>query len=365
MDNPLEHYPDHLCKAFIDHPSHAKPGIHPFPDRLHVITVVEDPLRWRSRYWNYWQFENMVAKSGAYLYTVEIAFGDRCFEVTQENNPRHLQLRSTHELLHKENAINLGVEKLFPKNWKKMAWIDADVNFTRPDWAQETLQLLEHYKVLQLFSHSVDLGPNYEPLNLNQGFVLHELDPSLNPADQHPGGYGYYGGMKKGKKFKLWHPGLAWAWTRDAYDAVGGLMDWVMGGSADYYMARALFNLIATEKEKVKDLNLFKFTKGYRDPCFEWQHRAERFIRRNVGVLPGTILHSWHGPKDKRQYISRAKMLQTLRFNPAHHLKRDSQGLYQLHDDGSTNFIQIRDGLRHLSRLRDEDSNQGQEVTIK
>lgn len=393
IEKPLaQHFPEHICRNFLDDPSQAKPGIHPFRDRLHVVTVVENPLRWRSRYWNYAAFEAMVEKSGAILYTVEVAFGDRCFEVTNPGNPHHLQLRTRDELLHKENALNVGVEKLLPKDteenglpipgWNKVAWIDADVAFQRTDWAQETLQLLEHYKFLQMFSHAIDFGPKYEPLDMNESFVAHELDqpvPHLAEEERrikhhhhrhrhrhrHHHGYYFYEAPSGAKvPEKLWHPGLAWACTREAWDAVGGLMDWVMGGSADHYMALALFNLIATEPKDNTDrryLNLHEFPDGYRRPCLEWQHRCERFIRRNVGFMPGTVSHSWHGPKQKRQYLSRAKFLAQQGFDPVHHLKKDAQGLYALHDDGTVNYIKIRDGLRQYARLREEDSEEKQD----
>jgi hypothetical protein len=382
----FEHFPDGATE-FIDHPSHAQPGIHVYPDKLYVLTVIEDPLRWRSRYRNYWIFNQMCEKAGAVLYTVEIAFGGRAFEVTDSNNPHHLQLRSTDELLHKENALNLLMARL-PPEANKIATLDADVQFARSDWAQETLHLLDHYKVLQMFSHSLDLGPTNEPLNTHEGFVMHELaHPPHNPVARphhkkcprhphnnhhhhrhhgpcpcppcppwckpiHPCPPNPYYYAERGK-YILWHPGLAWAWRKTAINQLGGLMDWVMGGSADHYMALALFNKIART-----NLNLKEFPEGYRRPCLEWQDRAERHIRRNVGFMPGTVMHSWHGAKENRQYLSRAAFLAKAGFDPGHHLKRDWQGLWQLHDDGSLNYIQIRDGLRHFARLRDEDSMQ-------
>jgi hypothetical protein len=379
----FDHFPPGSSQ-FIDHPSHAKPGIHVFPDKLHVVTVIENPLRWRSRYWNYNLFEAMVERAGAILYTVEIAFGDRAFEVTRPGHPRQLQLRTTDELLHKENALNLGVAGLLPRDWKKVAWLDADVQFQRPDWAQETLHLLEHYKVLQMFSHALDLGPQSEPLDMNESFISHELSIDPPHLPQTPAArterrrkkcckcpdcpccpchdpYGPSGGGK------LHHPGLAWAMRREAWDAVGGLMDQIMGGSADHYMALALFNLIAEKKNETKGyryLNIHDFPEGYKRPVLEWQHRAERFIRRNVGVMPGLITHYWHGPKQKRQYLVRAKFLAQMGFNPIHDLKRDWQGLWQLHDDGSPRSIKLRDGLRVYSRLRDEDSNEAQKWNV-
>lgn len=358
----LEHLPSKSWN-YIDHPAHAQPGIHVYPDKLYVVTVLENPLRWRSRYRNYWIFENMCRRAGVELYTAEIAFGGRAHEITEPNNPYHLQLRSHDELLHKENALNLLIQRL-PPHANKIGTLDADIQFTRQDWAQEALHLLDHYKVLQGFSHSMDLGPEGQPVHIHEGFVMHELlAPPHSPVKQPERknkyddgglGYGYYG------KYVLWHPGLAWFWRKTAINQLGGLMDWVMGGSADHYMALALFNKIAPDaKPNARDgtrLNLKDFPQSYRRLTLEWQHRAERHIRRNIGVMPGTVQHYWHGHKEQRQYLSRATFLAKVGFDPLHHLKRDWQGLWQLHDDGSLQYIKIRDGLRYFARRRDEDA---------
>lgn len=347
----FEHLPDE-SERYIDHPAHAKPGIHVYPDRLYALTVLENPLRLRARYKNFWRFHSMCERAGVILYVAEIAFGGRAWEITESGNPQHLQLRGHDELLHKENSLNLLIQCL-PHSANYIATLDADINFTRPDWAQETLHLLQHYKVLQMFSHAMDLGPNDEPLDINEGFVMHELsEPPHNPERKkqwQPEPNPHYSGGRG--KYKLWHPGLAWAYRKTALNQLGGLMDWVMGGSADHYQSLALFNKIART-----NLNLREFPEGYRRPCFEWQARAERHIRRNVGYMPGTVLHYWHGPKARRQYLSRAKMLARFRFDPGHDLKRDWQGLWELQDWGDLRSIQIRDGLRHFARLRDEDS---------
>src|SRR5208282_5642845 len=94
-------------------------------DPLYVVAVISNPIRYLTRYELYHRFEKHMQDSGVILYTVEMAYGDRAFAVTDANNPRHLQLRSNHELWHKENLINLGVARL-PATWKYLAWIDAD-----------------------------------------------------------------------------------------------------------------------------------------------------------------------------------------------------------------------------------------------
>ena len=127
---------------------------------LHVIAVISNPQRYETRYDLYNKFAKHVEDSGARLWTVETAFGDRPHEITASDHSQHIQLRTSTELWHKENMINIGISRL-PANWEYVAWIDADVTFARPDWALETLHQLQHYKVVQMFSDCMDLSPDY------------------------------------------------------------------------------------------------------------------------------------------------------------------------------------------------------------
>jgi hypothetical protein len=85
--------------------------------------------------------------------------------------------------------------------------------------------------------------------------------------------------------------------------------------------------------------------------------KCQRYIRRNVGVMEGSIFHAWHGRKIARGYDAKHRLLASIGFDPIRHLRRDSQGLWQLHDDGSESFIQLRDTMRRIATERDEDSN--------
>src|SRR4051812_33472615 len=106
---------------------------------FYVIGVCSNPVRYKSRIALYKKFREHMAESGAQLLTVEIAFGVRPFEVTEEGNPWDLQLRTVDEIWHKENMINLGLNYLsqIAPNFSQVAWIDGDVQFIRKDWLQE------------------------------------------------------------------------------------------------------------------------------------------------------------------------------------------------------------------------------------
>lgn len=96
---------------------------------------------------------------------------------------------------------------------------------------------------------------------------------------------------------------------------------------------------------------------NYKNMVNEWANLCERHIRKNVGVMTGSIIHNWHGRKTDRGYGAKHNLLAHIGFDPLKHLKRDYQGLWQLHDDGSESFVRLRDEMRAIAHERDEDSN--------
>ena len=145
------------------HPSQRQHHVTPITAQLFVVTVITNPMRYYIRYKLYQAFEKMVEDAGGILYTIELATRDRHFEVTQAENPRNIQLRSPSILWHKENLANIAVRHL-PAEAEYVAFVDADIQFARPDWVQETLHQLQIYRVVQMWTHSIDLGPEFQPI---------------------------------------------------------------------------------------------------------------------------------------------------------------------------------------------------------
>ena len=346
---------------YIDHQSHHREPhgyLWPYPDKLYVVTCMFDPLRWLSRYKHYEVFAKRVADANAVLYTIECAYGGREFEITDRNNPQHIQVRTTSELWLKERLLNIAISRL-PADWNYVAWIDADVFIHKPYWAQETLNLLAHWDVIQMFSHAMDLGPNDEPIDSSMipSFMwTHEQNRKLlheppDKKDENPLAYPYpyFQGVKKGPAWWYAHPGFAWAARRSAIDHLGGLIDWSILGSGDWLMANALVGTV-NRALSVGYSERFKFL------CRQWQDRAEKHIIHNphggVGCMPGLITHSWHGKKSNRMYDQRWKALVATGYDPDLDIKADSQGVWQLTDRSTA----LRDGIRDYSRARNEDS---------
>lgn len=355
---------DHATRRDV-HPSQRQHHVSPITPQLHVITAISNPFRYYSRYRLYQGFEKMVAEAGAILWTVELATRDRHFEITSPDNPRHIQLRSPAILWHKENLLNIGIQRL-PDDAEYVAWIDADIQFARPDWVQETLHQLQIYRVVQMWSHSTDYGPDFQPIAqagslfasyLKDGKVLQPIErraavrttaarsaghkdscccPCCMPCPPDPGPYPFRG---------LLHTGYAWAARRSALSDLGLLGDIGILGSGDRHMAYALIGAV----ERSFPIGIHK---NYTDYWLRWQARAEAKIQRKVGVVPGTINHFWHGSKQHRRYQDRWKILVGDQYDPLEDIKYDFHGVLEL----TNRNLKLRDDVIHYFGVRNEDS---------
>jgi hypothetical protein len=101
-----------------------------------VITVVFNPIKYKSRYELYHKFDEHMSRSGVILLTVECIFEaaeklglpKQKFEITRSNDPRHLQINAPSVLWLKENLINIAIKRL-PLYIEYVAWLDADIEF--------------------------------------------------------------------------------------------------------------------------------------------------------------------------------------------------------------------------------------------
>lgn len=327
--------------------------------KLHVLTCVFNSPRFRSRFDLYEQFKKHILGTGDHadhheysgshdvpLWTAELAFMRRSWAVTQADDPYDLRLRTGAELWHKERVFNLLAQRL-PEDWQYVAIVDADTHFTRHDWAEETIHQLQHHPVIQMWGEAHDLDPKGYVFQRHISFAKSYHDGVERGADYQRNGV--YGGGKPKPKVSFWHPGFAWAFRRDAWNQLGGLIDTAVLGSADNHMAKALIGDAESSYNPA-------VTDGYKRPILRWQGRAEKYIRRNIGFVDGTILHYWHGSKIRRRYWDRWRILVDTAFDPAEDLKADWQGLWQLEDHGDARSIQLRDRLRKYFFERNEDS---------
>jgi len=336
------------------------PILHKHDDYLYVVTMISNPVRFQRRLELFNNFcKYMRSNPRVKLYAAELQFGDRVYETDAQ-----LKLRTRCEMWHKENVLNLLIERL-PETAKYIAWIDADVEFKNPNWAEETIHELQHYDIVQLFSQAIDLGPKYnELINVHTGFMYEYFKhgKTLPPVKtfqkkKKTGMMDYYGNVSSdttvvvGGRY-VGHPGYAFAIRKSALKNLGGLFDVSIIGSGDHIMCMAWVG-------EVERAIHHKASENFKMKAKIYQDRAETYIQRKIGYVPGILFHYWHGPKANRKYTDRWSILVDNHYEPDEDIKRDHQGLYLI-DINKANRkanIKLRDDLMTYFRIRNEDQN--------
>ena len=308
-------------------------------DLLHTILVVSNPIRWSTRLRHARNCIDHMKESGTRVTVVECTFGDRPYELTDIEDINHVPVRSKTLVWNKENLINIGLSRL-PSDWKYAAWIDADIRFRRTHWASETVHALQQFDWVQPWSDAYDLGPHDEHLQHHISFCrqVHQGQPVVPTGEKF---WKFNGGP-----YEYPHPGYAWAATKDALERVGGLIEFAGMGAGDHHMALSLVG--AADKSIPHGTS-----ESYRRLLFQWQERALFHINGNIGYVPGTIEHFFHGAKPKRQYLERWEMFVRHGFDPDTDLKKNTTGVIEL----AGNKPELRRELDLYFRQRDEDAN--------
>jgi hypothetical protein len=311
---------------------------------LHLACLYSNPMRWNSRERLFNDFRRyMSGLPNIVLHVVEVAYGDRPFEVTSRDEPTDTQLRTRTDLWHKERALNLAIWNSFPKDWEYGGWIDGDIYWNRYDVGLEAIHQLQRYDWVQLFSSHTDLGPRQEILRSRAGmaYLFHEDMVQLT-RDEVP--------QPEDEYWQVGAPGFGWAFRRESFEACGSLMDACILGSADLHMALGLIG------SKHLTLDVRECGEGYKRYIRIWQERANRAIKGNVGYVEAALTHAFHGPRDSRGYNWRWKILRDHGYDPVTDVFPDDEGLWRL--------TELKPGLRDAIRVYQASRNED-DVRVK
>ena len=306
---------------------------------LDVVSVYDNHLRWTSRLSNFQRFEQGMIDAGVRLTTVELAYGDRPFDLSDREGVRRVRLRTDSVCWRKENLQNIGVVAI--SDMQYVALIDGDMLFHDEAWVEQTLHALQLHKAVQISSDIIWLGPRNEFVGHGKSFMHWYL---RSRRAQGEGQYWHKAGPVEMLDFG--YPGAAWAYRRAAFDAMGGLLDVCLLGAADYHMAYGHFDMA--------DLLLSDndYTSQYRDVLRAWKARARGAIQEDIGLVPGIVFHLWHGPLKARRYSTREQILIRNHYDPNVDIVRRRDGLIEL----AGNKPRLRDDTRAYFAERNEDT---------
>lgn len=263
---------------------------------LMAITTYFNPCRYRTRRTNYDRFMEDMRKSGVPCITVECAFPGQEFELPDALGV--IRVRAETLLWQKERLLNLAASWL-PATCKYVAWLDCDILFDNPHWGRDLVAVLQQKKVAQVFETCRRLGPNEtdqdaDPLAHSFASVM-----AAKPESIESGRYDKHG-----------HTGYGWAMRREIFDEVG-LYEAAISGSADHFMAHAIFdnygfcvdNALKHDHQQINHLK-------------KWGAAFHRMVGGSLGVVPGQIRHLWHGDTANRRYFLRIHEITDLGYNP-------------------------------------------------
>ncbi|OXA54175.1 hypothetical protein Fcan01_11302 [Folsomia candida] len=301
------------------------PGSEPTPSMndFYVIAAIFNPACYKTRYDLYRRFETHMNQTGAQLVTIEAIFpaiGQDEFQVTEENNQSHIQIRSHSVYWVKESLINIAVSRL-PPNAKYVAWLDADIEFVHADWVNRTKAALTDNLIVQVFETANFLGPHDEILRTDHSFGYSSV---------------------KGNQEWYAHPGYGWATTVKTFKEMGGLPDFDITGSNDLHFAFSLINSVSGAAEHwlnpaIEEYILHKSQESYN----KLHHLRKDTGKSIVGFVPGMrINHLWHGSWKDRQYVARWGILNRNMFNFTADLIRGDDGLLRFVNNTKSKQLQ-------------------------
>ena len=279
-------------------------------DDLLLVTTYFNPVSYKTKAANYHAFRQLVLRSGLNLLTIECAFRDDPFELAGLPEVRQVQCKDV--MWQKERLLNEAIRTL-PAKWDKIAWVDCDLLFINPAWAVETAEQLARHVVVQPYTHVVRLprghndyrgeGPSWT------SFASIYNDPSVPTRE----GWDAHG-----------HTGFAWAARREFFDKCG-LYDACILGNGDHYIAHAVAGEPGCSCITKRLIGTPSQHAHYR----AWADRAYGLCHGDIGCVPGSLLHLWHGDVENRKYLERQDELNRLGYDPFVDIRVDSSGCWE------------------------------------
>jgi hypothetical protein len=240
---------------------------------------------------------------GIHPYVVEVLLPSQ--SPLLANAARTLTLRARDVLWHKERALNLLIERL-PERYDKVVWVDGDVIFPDPDWLGRACQRLQRHTLVQLFDHAVLLDRAGQQA-ARCGGVADRVRRRIPQA------------LRLGLRES--HPGFGWAAQR-SFLAEHGLFDQSVVGGGDSLLVLAAYG--AWDHWHARAL-----PRDLREAWLRWAMPVHTAVKGDVGAVPTTVFHLWHGDEAARQYVTRLELLRHSTFDPVADLAASADGLWE------------------------------------
>lgn len=166
-----------------------------------------------------------------------------------------------------------------------LIFLDTDVVFSSTAWLDRTMRVLQGCDITQPYTEARWLDRDGR-LDITKTAAAVALASDDTP------------------KMNRYHPGFAWAMTRDAFNRLGGVYDRNACGGND----SALFFALSRSPNAVSHIEYFgrRQDRTVKSPSWLAYRKNAQREQFRFGVVPGvTVTHLWHGDRRDRQYQTR------------------------------------------------------------
>jgi len=303
---------------------------------LAVVCCHFNPMHYRSRLHNYHRFARALAITDVRLLTVELAFGDDPWELTDGEDV--LQVRTPDVMWQKECLLNRGTRQLIAEGYDKIAWVDADVYFHNPAWPIRASWALEDHRLIQLFETVHRLQPAGPP-EVKRGSAARFCASARIDTDNSTPGYGWAARAEVLAEAPL-------------YDALI-----VGGGDAAVFLASCSgsrsWRTALARQHWFRSLNM-----ACRRHYVAWATQWGTAIGGRVGFLAQHASTFYHGSRTNRRFHERWALIAG--FDPTRHLARCPEGCWRW----ATDDLLMKQNVYDYFRDREEDDCEEDRLSI-
>ncbi len=292
---------------------------------LWALTSYFNPTASKRRFANFHAFRRELEIP---LLAVEWSRDGR-FELDERDADLLVRVDGGDRMWQKERLLNIGIERL-PATCGKVAWVDCDIVFDRPDWAAEATRRLDDTPLVQLYDSAVYLARS--PIEQLRA----EVDPRLLPAEFERSGFASRLASDSIGEFtvateafeayrRMPSTGFAWAARRELVERHPFLDFWIVGGGDTAYTHAA-----AGKCEHV--VRAHGLSASHRDAYLPRAHALAGEVAGRIGDVPGRLFHLWHGEIADRRYRSRHAVLAGHDYDPARCIRHAPSGAWRWAD---------------------------------
>jgi hypothetical protein len=303
-------------------------------DSLWVVTSFFNPANYRRRLKNFFAFRKSL---NAPLLVVEIA-KPGSHSLGKDDGDIVIQITGENRIWQKERLLNIGISKL-PRHVEYVAWIDCDIVFENSDWSESAksmlgsgVRLVQPFEMVSHLPKDVPFGrisPRYcretYPLFSQQSLARAFFNgvfgsdwashPRVGPMQMENGV------TPSNLSDTRPAPGFAWAGHRKALEHFG-LYDKCILGGGDAALGYASIGM-PFEHERGR------YSPHHARHYYNWSNRFNKYAKQEIGFLPGTIYHLWHGSMKDRDYVNRQRILVEYDYNPRSDIKIADTGAWE------------------------------------